>query len=61
MQMTRPKIGQDTNMPESIPSSTRLAMALRFLAIGDSYHSLMYTFKTSVTIISNIIPEVCML
>lgn len=46
----------DTNMRQSVPPITRLAITLRFLTTGDSYHSLMYTFKISV---SNIIPEVC--
>jgi hypothetical protein len=44
---------------ESIPSSIRLAVTLRFLATGDSYNSFMYTLKISVTKISHIIPEVC--
>jgi hypothetical protein len=60
LQMIGPKIStQYTNMRESIPSSTRLAVTLRFLATGDSYHSLMYTFKISVATISHIVPEVC--
>jgi hypothetical protein len=54
-----PKVSkQDTNMRESIPSSTRLVVTLRFLATGDSYHSLIYTFKISVATVSHIIPEV---
>ena len=50
---------QDTNMREAIPISTRLAVTLRFLATGDSYHTLMYIFRLSVPAISTIIPEVC--
>jgi len=50
---------QDTNMREAIPISTRLAVTLRFLATGDSYHTLMYIFRISVPAISTIIPEVC--
>ncbi|XP_042231816.1 uncharacterized protein LOC121872834 [Homarus americanus] len=34
-------------------------LTLRFLTSGDSYHSLMYTFRIPVTIISKIIPEGC--
>ena len=50
---------QDTNMREAIPISTRLAVTLRFLATGESYHTLMYIFRISVPAISTIIPEVC--
>ncbi|KAJ8946102.1 hypothetical protein NQ318_010399 [Aromia moschata] len=43
----------------AIPPAERLAVTLRFLATGNSYHSLMYTFKISRQCISNFIPEVC--
>jgi hypothetical protein len=46
-------------MREAIPISARLAVTLRFLATGDSYHTLIYTFRISVPAISIIIPEVC--
>jgi hypothetical protein len=56
LQMIGPSIKkQDTNMREAIPISTRLAVTLRFLATGDSYH----IFRISVPAISTIIPEVC--
>jgi len=50
---------QDTVFRPSIPIQERLAIILRFLATGDSYTSLMYLFKVSKQLISNIIPEVC--
>ena len=50
---------QNTNYRESISVSVRLAITLRFLSTGDSYHSLMYTFKISKQSISQIVPEVC--
>lgn len=54
------KIGKkDTYYRDAIPVNERLAIALRFLATGDSYHSLMYTFKVSKQSISLIVPEVC--
>ena len=45
---------QDTNMREAIPISTRLAVTLRFLATGDSYHIFMYIFCISLPTISTI-------
>ena len=60
LQLIGPSIKkQDTNMREAIPISTRFAVILRFLATGDSYHTLMYIFRTSVPAISTIISEVC--
>ncbi|KAL4721558.1 hypothetical protein ACJJTC_007791, partial [Scirpophaga incertulas] len=50
---------QDTDFRESIPAKIRLAVTLRYLATGDSYRSLHYTFKISSQLISQIIPEVC--
>ena len=50
---------QDTKFRETIPASVRLAVTLRFLASGDSFASLMYTFRISKQAISQIVPEVC--
>lgn len=55
-----PIIGKkNTNFRLPISVNERLALTLRFLATGDSYHSLMYQFKISVPSIPLIIPEVC--
>ena len=50
---------EDTKFRETIPASLRLAITLRFLASGDSFTSLMYTFRISKQAISRIVPEVC--
>lgn len=50
---------EDTNWRRAIPAKERLLVTLRFLATGDSYHSMMYLFKISKQAISLIIPEVC--
>jgi hypothetical protein len=55
-----PKIQkQNTNYRLAIPIKERLAVTLRYLASGDSFTSLMYTFKISKQSISKIIIEVC--
>jgi len=50
---------QDTNLREAITISTRLAVTLRFLATGESYHTLMYIFRLSVPAVLTIVPELC--
>jgi hypothetical protein len=46
-------------MREAIPARERLALTLRFLATGESYSSLHYQFRISVSSIALIVPEVC--
>ena len=50
---------QDTNMRESITPAERLSLTLRYLATGDSYHSLSYLYRVPVSTLSQIIPETC--
>ncbi|KAL4703891.1 hypothetical protein ACJJTC_013068, partial [Scirpophaga incertulas] len=50
---------QDTDVRDAIPTKFRFAIMLRFLASGDSYNSLHYLFKVSVSMISLTIREVC--
>lgn len=58
--LIRPQVEkQTTHWRKPISVEERLAVTLRFLATGDSYTSLQYTFKISKSTISNIIPEVC--
>nr|CAD7201458.1 unnamed protein product [Timema douglasi] len=60
LSMVEPHIPrQDTTFRDTIAASTRLSLILLLLARDDSYQSLMYQFKISVSSISVIIPEVC--
>ena len=59
LEMTRPQIvKQNTFFREAITREVRLAVTLLFLASGDSYTTLQYTFKISRQVISRIIPEI---
>ncbi|XP_017302989.2 uncharacterized protein LOC108253473 [Diaphorina citri] len=49
----------NTRMRAAVSAEDRLALTLRFLATGDSYTSLQYTFRISKQTISTIVPEVC--
>jgi hypothetical protein len=46
------------NFRHAIGVMERLAITLRFLATGDSYHSMMYMFKVSTQSMLLIIPQV---
>lgn len=49
---------QETNMRKPISPRERLAVTLRFLASGDSFHSLAALFRIPHNSISTIVPEV---
>nr|XP_022903097.1 protein ALP1-like [Onthophagus taurus] len=50
---------QDTFMRLSISAKDKLLITLRFLATGESYRSLMYSFRVSESTISLFVPKVC--
>jgi hypothetical protein len=50
---------KNTNFRHAIGVTERLAKTLRFLATGDSYHSMRHLFKVSTQSVSLIIPQVC--
>ena len=50
---------KDTVMRSSIKSDERLAVTLRFLATGETFKSLEYSFRISRTTISSIVLECC--
>jgi hypothetical protein len=48
-----------TNYRKSLSAGLKLAITLRYLAAGDSYHSLMYGFRVAHNTISILVREVC--
>ena len=50
---------QNTYFRKAIPSGLKLAVTLRYLATGDSYKSLSYSFRVAANTISVFVPEVC--
>ena len=46
-------------MREAIPPAERVALTLRFLATGESFHSLLFQFRISRQAISYIVEELC--
>lgn len=48
-----------TNFRKPLSPALKLAITLRYIAAGDSYHSLMYGFRMAHNTISKLIPEVC--
>ncbi|KAK5645349.1 hypothetical protein RI129_006649 [Pyrocoelia pectoralis] len=50
---------EDTKFRSAISARDRLIITLRFLATGESYKSLSFSFRVGHSTISEIIPEVC--
>ena len=50
---------RDTWYREAHPVGLKVAITLRHLATGDSYHSLMYSFRVPHNTISNVVVDVC--
>ena len=50
---------KDTWCRKALVPGLKLAITLRYLATGDSYKSLMYSFRVAHNTISSIIVEVC--
>jgi len=49
---------QDTNFRRPLEPGIKLAIALRYFATGDSYHSLQYSFRVPHNTISLVVKEV---
>ncbi len=50
---------KDTWYRKALPVALKDTLTLRHLATGDSYHSLMYSFRVAHNTISNVVAEVC--
>ncbi|XP_037515171.1 uncharacterized protein LOC119391564 [Rhipicephalus sanguineus] len=58
--LVRPLIQvQETPLRESLSSAERLAITLRYLASGNSYQSLSYSFRVGKSTLSGLVPKVC--
>ncbi len=49
----------NTNFRDALPAGLKLAITLRHMASGDSYKTLMYSFRVAHNTISKFVPEVC--
>lgn len=60
LEMVEEKISKrDTHLRSCIPAKLKLIITLRYLATGESFTSLMYNFRISLSSISLFIPDVC--
>ena len=60
MELVTPRITKkETNMRKTITVEKSLAVTLRFLATGNTYSDLAFTFTMHTSTIDGIIPEVC--
>ena len=50
---------QDTFFRKALPPGLKLAVTLRYLATGDSYKSVAYSFRVAFNAVCIFIPEVC--
>ncbi|KAL1472075.1 hypothetical protein MTO96_039552 [Rhipicephalus appendiculatus] len=58
--MVRPYIDvQRTHLRPCLSSAERLAITLRYLASGNSYQSLSYSFRVGKSTVSGLVPKVC--
>ena len=55
-----PRIAKHDDCRPGLPAGMRLAITLRFLATGNSYHSLAFSFRVSYSTISVLVPQVCL-
>ena len=54
-----PRIQKSQKGRTPLVPGLKMAITLRYLATGNSYHSLMFTFRVAHNTISNFVPSVC--
>jgi len=54
-----PRITKRTDSRPPLEAGLKLAVTLRFLATGETYHSLAFSFRVAHNTISMFVPEVC--
>ena len=54
-----PRITKSDDSRPALAPGLRLAITLRFMATGDSYHSLAFNFRVAHNTISILVPQVC--
>lgn len=60
LQRLSPRLAKsETNMRQPLSVGLKLAVTLRFLASGNSYTSLQYSFRVSKSAICRFVPQVC--
>ena len=58
VELVTPRIAKkETNMKETVTTEERLAVTIRFLATGNAYSDLAFTFRMHTSTIGGIIPE----
>ena len=54
-----PRVQKNTNCREPLAAGLKIALTLRFLATGESYHSLGFQFRIGHNTASLFVPQVC--
>ena len=54
-----PRVQKNTNCRQPLEAGMKIAITLRFMATGESFHSLGYQFRVAHNTISLFVPDVC--
>lgn len=59
LRLIEPSITKQNVVRSPIPAHTRLEICLRYLATGDSMHSISFAFRIGLNTVSKIVSETC--